>query len=676
MRSFFAPRVVGFFTALVLAVPCNPAFSSTLDLNMDFDMSGQFIGPEARRDAMLDVLRDYGDFRAVINYLDLDDSDDPVLQGVHAASLAAAGDTDQAMQILRDTPTALNSGWGKIANALVHRQIGDLDTASAAISEALEMAPGNAFAHNVAGTISVAEDDWEGARKHFSDAARLGPEGAIYHANLGGAWMQLGTYEKARSSLDRAIDLNGAFCAPRLARAELNDLLGQLNRAVQDLQACLDAEQNPVAARALIVAYIEQAQFGPAASALSNYRQLLDDEAHALEAELALRQGKADAARSALAKAQNLSETNRALNTAYTYLIDRNYEEAAAALAQTDAGAQPDAMKTLAYAIGILRGEIPAAPSEETAGALVSILSALSGEDAEQRKTDFAKTTGLVAGFDPFGLDGDAFAKLDNESLRENLVLGILFLERSMNEPAVQMLAADRPSASDAQLSPVSALSDYLLGVAHARLGQRGDAEAALKAAVEAAPGFVSANLFLGEVLARQARFAEALPFYQAANEAQPTAAHALRYGVTAETVGDTAAAERAYRQLISLTPQSYVGYNQLAWLFASQARDLDEAEDLARTALELAPGNGPTLDTLGWTLFQKGDLEPAIEYLRQAYAAGGASAPLIAFHLAQAEAKAENFERAGELLTMIASYGPDAFVFSRQAEELLQTIN
>jgi tetratricopeptide (TPR) repeat protein len=61
------------------------------------------------------------------------------------------------------------------------------------------------------------------------------------------------------------------------------------------------------------------------------------------------------------------------------------------------------------------------------------------------------------------------------------------------------------------------------------------------------------------------------------------------------------AAAEAEYRRAIDALPENPRPYNNLAWLYYTERIKLDEAENLARRAVALAPpGNdGPYRDTL-----------------------------------------------------------------------------
>ena len=58
---------------------------------------------------------------------------------------------------------------------------------------------------------------------------------------------------------------------------------------------------------------------------------------------------------------------------------------------------------------------------------------------------------------------------------------------------------------------------------------------------------------------------------------------------------------------------------NQLAWLVSNTEGDFEKAIRLSRRSLELRPGRGESLDTLGRAYFAVGDFERAIRYQRRA---------------------------------------------------------
>ena len=82
---------------------------------------------------------------------------------------------------------------------------------------------------------------------------------------------------------------------------------------------------------------------------------------------------------------------------------------------------------------------------------------------------------------------------------------------------------------------------------------------------------------------------------------------------------GDLVAAETDLRQLLKYNPNSAQGLNALGYILADQTNRFDEAYDLIRQALDLAPENPAILDSMGWVLYRMGRLEEALPYLEQA---------------------------------------------------------
>jgi Flp pilus assembly protein TadD len=79
--------------------------------------------------------------------------------------------------------------------------------------------------------------------------------------------------------------------------------------------------------------------------------------------------------------------------------------------------------------------------------------------------------------------------------------------------------------------------------------------------------------------------------------------------------------AEGALRQLLVIEPSNPNALNYLGYLLALRGDKLDEAVQLVRRALESEPDNGAYLDSLGWALYKRGDLEEAEKHLTDAAA-------------------------------------------------------
>jgi tetratricopeptide (TPR) repeat protein len=80
-----------------------------------------------------------------------------------------------------------------------------------------------------------------------------------------------------------------------------------------------------------------------------------------------------------------------------------------------------------------------------------------------------------------------------------------------------------------------------------------------------------------------------------------------------------TAAAERAYRELLANNPANSLALNGLSYLLAEQKERLGEAVELVQRALAIEPDNPSYLDTLGWTYVQQGKAEQGRAVLERA---------------------------------------------------------
>jgi tetratricopeptide (TPR) repeat protein len=83
----------------------------------------------------------------------------------------------------------------------------------------------------------------------------------------------------------------------------------------------------------------------------------------------------------------------------------------------------------------------------------------------------------------------------------------------------------------------------------------------------------------------------------------------------------DFAGAEAAYKKAIRNRPDYWTAYNNLAYMYAENGTNLDEAIELANKALSLFPDNAASLDTLGWAYYKKGERTEALKYLARALA-------------------------------------------------------
>lgn len=93
-----------------------------------------------------------------------------------------------------------------------------------------------------------------------------------------------------------------------------------------------------------------------------------------------------------------------------------------------------------------------------------------------------------------------------------------------------------------------------------------------------------------------------------------------LQYGAAAEQAGLIDRAAELLHESIRLdTANAAEARNYLGYMWVDHGKNLDEAGELIRKALETDPDNGAYLDSLGWFHFKKGDYELALKELLRA---------------------------------------------------------
>ncbi|MBS3732321.1 MAG: tetratricopeptide repeat protein [Desulfobacterales bacterium] len=116
--------------------------------------------------------------------------------------------------------------------------------------------------------------------------------------------------------------------------------------------------------------------------------------------------------------------------------------------------------------------------------------------------------------------------------------------------------------------------------------------------------------------------------------------------GVLYDRKGDRDAAIEKMKQVIRMDSENADALNYLGYTYADQGVKLDKAESLIRQALDLDPGSGYILDSMGWVYYRKGDYEAARKYLERAVDRV-ADDPVIFEHLADVYIKLNQREKA-----------------------------
>lgn len=98
---------------------------------------------------------------------------------------------------------------------------------------------------------------------------------------------------------------------------------------------------------------------------------------------------------------------------------------------------------------------------------------------------------------------------------------------------------------------------------------------------------------------------------------------------------------------------------NSLGYFLAEKGQDLELAEDLIREALEVQPGNGAFLDSLGWVYYRLGRYEDALDQLIRAVNVLPED-PVILEHVGLTLLELEKYTEAEDILVRALGLGAD----------------
>jgi tetratricopeptide (TPR) repeat protein len=207
-----------------------------------------------------------------------------------------------------------------------------------------------------------------------------------------------------------------------------------------------------------------------------------------------------------------------------------------------------------------------------------------------------------------------AAAAVDARSPFVHYGLGVALAAAGRREEALAALA------TASHLAPRDPAPLRLIGRLHLEAGATDLALAALDQGLSRQPKALPLMLDRVDVLARDARWAQALEQAQAAQRlAANDIAVALKLGDVYQAMASWPQAESSYKRASALAPKNPVPYNNLAWITVARQGDAQQAVAWARKAVGLSPGSSPFHDTLGWALRAAGELPGAVAAVQQA---------------------------------------------------------
>jgi len=605
--------------------------------------------------------------------------DQPRILYLYALALAAQGKVDQASDLLsKREPSEADSLYALLAESAIAKAKGKLPEAYETAKLAIDLEPDHPYAYNILGQIAVMQEKYSDAIESFSKAIQKAPEFVAALSNLGAVQLIQADTASAWRSYSKALAVTSGFCPALLGRATLAIQLGNKPRAIKDLETCLQNDPGqPEARQRLITLCMQQGQLDKAKSLIEQNEVLDPAFVQTTLGEIALRNNEPAAARDSLNRIDPADAQTHYL-IAFSYAMEHRFEEALHSIDRAASG-QPDtptltfARQVIAFSAGkpIDRESLLKLRTDPGLGAPALFLLgniAASQDDFQAAFDYWSSARDLLPGFILSGLSPDEMRAASSDDEQKPVSLGMLFYLKGY-------YAAARAEFDKAlSLNGDSFMANFLSALTLAQTGKSDAALPYLLRSVERTPEFFPANYMLAEHYLKTGDIARAITYYRAAANSDPDQGVLIKLGLLYQGLGDMEAAEQVYRTFIAHHAESFLGYNQLAWLYAKQGTRLNEALELARQADNLRPDNASVNDTLGWIYFQRQDYPRALEFLSKANAISKGKNPDILFHLAAVKVKQEDLSQAQSYLEQALAIS-DQFESVDQAKALLASI-
>ena len=200
---------------------------------------------------------------------------------------------------------------------------------------------------------------------------------------------------------------------------------------------------------------------------------------------------------------------------------------------------------------------------------------------------------------------------------------------------------------------------------------KQNDSAASLKTLTQAYKRFagnVEIAFFYGLALNDSKQYKKAARVFSKLLQERPDYVDArLHYAYALESLKKYKDMETQIRLILDKQPQHAAALNLLAYSLAERETRLDEALELAKRAVAVAPQDISFQDTLGWVYLKQGDLAQAAALLESISAETLAQYPEITYHLAVLRLKQGRTQDALTLLQQARPTWPAAEKLYRQ---------
>jgi len=599
----------------------------------------------------------------------------------HAFAAIAHAAQDEAQKaetaLAKTRTTGADPGlYALYAEAMILRLQKKYDAAITKSEEAIRIDATHPYPHNILGRIYFDKQNYQQAIECFQKAASLEPDFIPAYTNMGSAALLAGDIAAAERHFARAIELDSSSSTAHFGLATLYETKGNYDYAALNLAAC--CKTGSCDADLLTRLGDLQIKGGLYTEALATGKQMKDREipkAYIVMADAALHLGKYQ---EALAYARQASADDPAALyiSGFASMLEGQHDVALTTMKKVldknsqHFGAYAARLVLEFYLDGKMNLKGDASQWGQGPDRLIYYLegnNAAFAENSALALEKWQKAENVIPGFTLKGIKADNLRVGLNKEELKHLNLGMLFYLNNLPE------AAQKEFDKALKLNEKSIFANYWSAQVHLKTNKREDAIAAYEKSLVGAPDFFAALYTIGELKFLAGKADQAVPYYKQAIKIDKTPGVLLRLGLYYESQKQFEDAAGYYRQIISGYPDLFIGYNQLAWLYAKQGIKLSEAMDLAQKADKLQPGNASILDTMGWILFHNKNYTQAKKLFEQSLDITPGN-PTVLYHLGLVQqAQGEPNEAQKSLQTALNS--KVEFEESEEVKKILESL-
>jgi len=123
---------------------------------------------------------------------------------------------------------------------------------------------------------------------------------------------------------------------------------------------------------------------------------------------------------------------------------------------------------------------------------------------------------------------------------------------------------------------------------------------------------------------------------------------------------------------ILKIDPDHAEALNFIGYSYADRGLKLEEAERMIRRALQLKPGSGHIIDSLGWVYFRQNKIDQAIKHLKEAHELLP-NDPAVIEHLGDAYLKGGRPGDALELFRKALKINPENGALQKKINDLVK---